>query len=215
MNSNYNSGNVKLEHRGSQGALLAIYTWAKSLDMKSAAAGIGASGGGFAGVMDEADPKLNYGPADFDVGQRFVVSYVYELPFGRGRKLLPNSSRALDAAVGGWELTGIGTFQDGFPFSVVAADEHSLLTAFSQRANITGSATSGFHKSATQWFNKAAFSQPGAGVFGDSGRNILRQPGISNWDMGAVGNNVNSGTYGILQSMRPARVVQLGGKITF
>ena len=50
--SNYNAGNVKIEHRTSDLALLAVYTYAKSLDDKSAPAGIGANGAGFAGHMD-------------------------------------------------------------------------------------------------------------------------------------------------------------------
>jgi hypothetical protein len=86
--------------------------------------------------------------------------------------------------VGGWQLTGIATFQRGFPFSVQANDSFSLLEAYNQRANVVSSPTSGFHKNVNEWFNTAAFTQPLAGEFGNSGRNILREPGINNWDMG-------------------------------
>lgn len=183
--SNYDSGNVKLEHRGSDGAVLVVYTWAKSLDSKSAAAGIGSTNS-YAGPMDSANPKLDYGRSDFNVGQRFVASYVYNLPFGRGKKLASNINRVADAAVGGWQLTGIATFQQGFPFSVEASDLDSLLTTQTQRANFTPGLGSGFHKSPAQWFNTAAYSQPLSGVFGNSGRNTLTEPGINNWDMGVV-----------------------------
>ena len=115
--SSYNAGNVKFEHRTGNGAFLAVYTWAKSLDDKSAAAGLGATNG-FAGHMDEHNPGLDYGPSDFDVPQRFVASYVYNLPIGRGRKYLGGMNKIADAAIGGWEITGITTFQKGFPFSV-------------------------------------------------------------------------------------------------
>ena len=50
------------------------------------------------------------------------------------------------------------------------------------RANLSGSA--GQTKNITHWFNTAAFSQPAFGVYGSSGRNILTQPGINNWDIG-------------------------------
>jgi hypothetical protein len=184
-NSSYQSGNLKLEHRGSDGAVLVVYSWAKSLDDKSAAAGIGTTNS-YAGPMDSADPKRDYGRSDFDVGQRFVVSYAYNLPVGRGKKFGGGMSRAADAAVGGWEFTGIGTFQQGFPFSVMANDVHGLLGSPVQRADISGSPSSGFKKSTAEWFDTSIFSQPLAGVFGSSGRNILREPGISNWDMGLI-----------------------------
>ena len=183
--SNYNAGNVKLERRSSSVALVAVYTWAKSLDDKSAAAGVGATNA-FAGHMDETNPHLDYGRSDFDVNQRFVTSAVYQLPFGRGKKFAGDVGRAADLAIGGWEVTGIATFQAGFPFSVLANDKFGLLTTFTQRANLTPGCnpTGGFQKSIAEWFNTSCFAQPLAGQFGDSGRNILRGPGINNFDIG-------------------------------
>jgi hypothetical protein len=118
--------------------------------------------------------------------QRFVASYAYNLPVGRNQRFAGNTNRVADAAVGGWELTGIGTFQSGFPFSVLATDEDGLLGSPVQRANINGNPHTGFTKSTSEWFNTSVFSQPPAGVFGNSGRNLLNEPGISNWDMGLV-----------------------------
>ena len=252
--SSYNAGNVKLEHRASDGAVLLVYTWAKSMDSKSAAAGIGATNS-YAGPMDSAKPQRDYGRSDFNVGQRFVASYAYILPVGRGKRFGGNISRAADAAVGGWELTGIGTYQKGFPFSVLANDTNSLLGAANQRANIIGNPNSG-SKNANQWFNTAAFAAPQGGLFGTAGRNTLDEPGIANWDMGMVkhvditekakfelrletfntfnhaqfgvdtnngagpgstaeSTNVTDPNFGKITSYRPARVLQLGGKITF
>jgi hypothetical protein len=182
--SNYNAANVKLERRTSSMALVAVYTWAKSMDDKSAAAGVGATNA-FAGHMDEHNPSRDYGRSDFDVPHRFVTSFVYQLPVGKGRRFLSTTNKAVDLIAGGWEVTGITTFQKGFPFSVLAADRFGLLTSFTQRANQVGQAyPSGFQKSINEWFNTAAFTQPLAGQFGSSGRNILRQPGINNWDVG-------------------------------
>src|SRR5207253_6476193 len=84
--SNYNAGNVRLEHRASDLALLAVYTWAKSLDDKSAPAGIGSAGAGFAGHMDDRNPRLDYGPSEFNVNQRVVRSVVYSLPIRRSQR---------------------------------------------------------------------------------------------------------------------------------
>jgi hypothetical protein len=139
---------------------------------------------------------------------------------------------------------------------VLANDTNSLLGTSTQRASIIGNPRSGFSKGAKEWFNTAAFTTPQGGVFGNSGRNILDEPGISNWDMGMVkhvdlterakfelrletfntfnhaqfgvdGNstggpgtaaestNITSSTFGQITSYRPARVLQLGGKIIF
>ena len=119
--SNYNAVNAKFERRTKSMAFLAVYTWAKSLDDKSAAAGLGATNA-FAGHMDDHNPRLDYGPSDFDVPHRFVASYVYQLPVGRGKHFGSSMNKLADAAVGGWELTGVTTFQKGFPFSVLCND---------------------------------------------------------------------------------------------
>ncbi|HTM36948.1 MAG TPA: TonB-dependent receptor [Terriglobales bacterium] len=209
--SKYNAGNLKLEHRTGSVALLAVYTWAKSLDDKSAAAGVGSTNA-FAGHMNEHDARLDYGRSDFDVDHRFVTSAVYQLPIGRGKRFGGGMSKALDAAVGGWQLTTIATFQRGFPFSILCNDANGLLLSFTQRCNVIGNPyPSGFHKDINHWFNNTvglspldpanpqhipasscvnpslagvAFCQPLAGQFGSSGRDILRGPGINNWDLG-------------------------------
>lgn len=181
--SSYNAGNVKLERRSSSLALVAVYTYAKSLDDKSAAAGVGATNA-FAGHMDEHNQRRDYGRSDFDVDHRFVTSFVYQLPIGRGKRYMANTNKAVDLVLGGWQVTGIATFQRGFPFSVLANDQFGALISFTQRANQSCDGNSGFHKSIDQWFNTSCFTQPLVGQFGNSGRNILRQPGVNNWDLG-------------------------------
>ena len=183
--SNYNSLNANLQHRAGNSALTAIYTWAKSLDDKSAAAAVGASTGGWQGFADNHNPDLDYGPSDFNVNQRFVATYVYQLPFGRGQRFLGSVNRAVDAVVGGWQIAGISTFQSGFPFSMTATDAAGLTGTQFQRANYVPGCD--VHANLTKRFqriNTACYTQPAAGTFGNSGRNSLRQPGISNWDIG-------------------------------
>lgn len=189
--SNYNAVNAKLEHRTSSLALTAVYTYAKSLDAKSAAAGVGATGSGFQGYMDNHNPRLDYGPSDFDVDHRFVSSFVYELPVGHGKKFLGTANKAQELAVGGWELTGITTFQTGFPFGIGASDAKGLLGTFGQRANYTPGCD--IHGGLTQKFqrlNMSCFTQPAPGTYGNTSRNFLRQPGLSNFDIG-VNKNFN------------------------
>ncbi len=187
--SHYNAMNVKFEHRARDLAATAIYTWANSKDDKSAAAGVGATGAGYQGFMDNHRPQLDYGPSDFDVDQRFVASYIYDLPFGRGKKLGSNVNRAADLLIGGWETTGIATFQTGFPYSITANDVSGVLNSQFMRANRDPGCN--IHSNLTevmQRINFACFSQPALGVYGNTPRNWLRQPGINNWDMGLAKN---------------------------
>jgi len=141
--SNYNAGNIKVEHRGKGFALLSVYTYGKSMDDKSAAAGVGAAGAGFAGHEDDLNPRLDYGPSDFSVRHRFVNSFIYELPVGKGQRFLGSANRLEDLALGGWQLSVISTFQPGFPFSVTANGPDQAYFSFGMRANQAGNPSVG------------------------------------------------------------------------
>ena len=121
--SNFNAFNTKLEHRGRSALLTFAYTWAKSTDTKSAAAGIGATAfNGWQGFLNNHDPERDHGLSDFDVDHRLVGSFVYNLPFGSGEKIASDASGVKEALVGGWQMNGIYTWQHGFPITVTAAD---------------------------------------------------------------------------------------------
>jgi len=242
--SSYQSGNVKLEHRAGRFLFTTAYTWAKSIDDKSAAAGIGGADTGWQGFIDNHNTRLEHARSDFDVDHRLVSSFVYNLPLGRGGKYLSGVGKAADFVVGGWQVNGIVTFQRGFPYSIYAQDLGGTLDDFNNRAHLVGNPNSGFHKSIAEWFNTAAFAQPDAGVIGTSGRNILRGPGINNWDMSLFKNfefrekmrlqlrlesfnafnhtqwngpdhNIADPQFGQVTSTRDARINQVGVKFLF
>ncbi len=177
--SNYNALDVKLERHSTNLTTVASYSYSKSMDVKSATAAVGGDAGGAFGVQDAHNIPADYARSGFDVGQRFAFSAVATLPVGRGKKFLGNSSRLMDAVVGGWQANAIYQIEKGFPFTVAATDIGSVNEARSERANLVGNPyPSGFHKSIHEWFNTAAFANPAAGDFGDSGRNMLRGPGL-------------------------------------
>ena len=241
--SNYNSLNFKVESNVSNLSLVAAYTYAKSMDDKSAAASIGGDAAGWAGPMDAHRPQLDYSVSSFDIPQRFVASFNYKLPIGRGQRVLNRSNAALDAVVGGWQLNGIVSFQSGFPFTVSAPDLDNYNDAYGQRANLVGKPyPQGFHRSAAEWFNTAAFAQPGLGLYGTSPRNVLRGQGVNNLDASLFktthlgehlalelrleafnalnrsqfafpDSNVADSTFGVVGSAAPGRIIQLGGKL--
>ncbi len=184
--SNYRSMNAKLERHTSSLVATAVYTWSKSTDTKSAAAGIGASGfNGWQGLLDNSRPELDRGLSDFDVDHRLVGSFVYNLPFGNGEKIAGDATGLKNVLVGGWQVNGILTFQRGFPITITADDSGGLNDSFgTNRADLVGDPyPSGFDKTTSAWFNTAAFAQPAPGSFGNIGRNTLRGPGINNMDL--------------------------------
>ena len=182
--STYNALNAKLEHRGVSSILTFAYTWAKSTDSKSAAAGIGASGfNGWQGFLDNHDPERDYGLSDFDVDHRLVGSFVYNLPFGSGEKFAGDATGVKNALVGGWQVNGIYTWQRGFPLTITAADVGGLNDTFgTNRADLVGDPNAG-ERTVNRWFNTAAFAQPAAGALGNLGRNTERGPGVNNLDL--------------------------------
>ena len=186
--SHYDAANVKFEHRARDLAVTSVFTWAKSLDDKSATAGAGASGTGYQGFMDNHRPQLDYGLSDFNVKYRFASSYVYQLPFGRGKQFASQVNKVADLAIGNWQLTGIATFQQGFPFGIGAGDAEGLLGTVAQRGNIVPGCNlhdNTYSGSLARFsrLNIDCFSQPAPGTYGNTGRNFLNQPGINNWDM--------------------------------
>ena len=112
--ANFNSFQLLVEKRFSKGLeLAASYTWSKSLDTVGDGTGdVSAPPYAFnvRGTM--------YGPSSFDERQRLVLSYVYELPFGAGKRFFGGTRGVARWLVGGWELSGIGTFDSGRPFTV-------------------------------------------------------------------------------------------------
>lgn len=182
--SNYDALDVKVQHRGTNLMLLADYTWSKAMDIKSSPSGLTGSLAGWAGVMDYHDTARDYAPSAYDDGQRLALSFVYSLPVGHGKAVLSNASTLVNGVLGGWQVAGIGIFQGGFPFSIGATDLGFINEAFGQRADLVGNPyPAGFHKTPTEWFNTAAFAQPAPGEFGTSGRNIIRMPGVNNWNL--------------------------------
>ena len=145
--SNFNAFNTKLEHRGRSALLTFAYTWAKSTDTKSAAAGIGATGfNGWQGFLNNHDPDRDHGLSDFDVDHRLVGSFVYNLPFGNGEHFAGDATGVKEAVVGGWQVNGIYTWQQGFPLTVTAADLGGLNDSFgTNRADLVGDPNTGGH----------------------------------------------------------------------
>lgn len=185
--SNYNALQLRLEKRFSHGLnFLVNYAWSKSLDT-----GTGNGHGSGVDLYQNAySPGANYGPSDFNAAQTVTGQLVYQVPFGNGRQFALHG--VLDQVLGGWRVSSVFQLHSGVPFtpviqSSVADGIDPGLTPSLQAGStllpvLAGNPAAG-KQSITQWFNPAAFANPGYGSFGNVGRNALIGPGFANMDL--------------------------------
>jgi hypothetical protein len=185
--SNYSSLQVRWEKNFSHGLQFQVaYTYAHALDDASSANLGSLNNGDF---RDQRYPYLEYGNSDFDVRHRFVVSYIYQLPFGNGKRFGGDASGVVNQIIGNWQLSGIVTAQTGNWFTVTDALSSSSTSDggggvgfFEVRPNVVGN-PNGAHCLPGTLFNTCAFVDNTIPfTFGDAGRNIVRGPGLQNWD---------------------------------
>ena len=191
-NSSYNSLQIRFQQSLDFGlSLLSSYTWSKSIDNAS---GFFTSAGDPNFPQDSFNTRAERGRSNFDVRHRLSLSYAYDFPFGRGRRLLANDGW-LTTALTGWQTYAIVTLQSGRPFTVALLPEidnsntgrSNLGFGANDRPNVVGSPRLE-DRSPNQWFNTAAFALPPRGSFGDAGRNILDGPGFQNVNASLVKN---------------------------
>ncbi len=186
--SSYNSLQADFRKRFAHGVdFRAVYTWAKSLDDgDSMNASSAANAEGLA--TDPHFLKLDWGPSTFDVRNAASINALYELPFGRDRRWGSNVRGVEDAVLGGWSVSGIFTYQAGYPFTPELSfnpsnnGDTSNPVRPSLNPNFHGSVLPG---TAKQFFNPNAFEVPTAGTYGNLSRNSLTGPAVTELDVSA------------------------------
>lgn len=111
-----------------------------------------------------------------------MLSWLYDLPFGRGRAYLSGISRPVDAILGGWQINGIYTRRTGSPFTVTQPGDFPNVGDGSPRPDEIGKPNETPNRSIDHWFNTDAFAPAPRFRWGSAGRNIAIGPGINNWD---------------------------------
>jgi hypothetical protein len=148
--------------------LLAAYTFAKSIDYDGT-------------PQDAYDLKSNRGPSGFVPAQRFTMSTVYSLPFGKTHRW-GDWSGILQGVFGGWQISGILTLQSGFALTPsISRVDRSQTGGLADRPNLIGDPTLS-HKIPEKWFNGAAFEMNPIGTFGNAGKGLIIGPGINTLD---------------------------------
>jgi hypothetical protein len=182
----YNALDFSFTHRVSNSlTLMASYTFSKFLDNIGGPTAWANTSGNFSeNIRDVYNLAAEKSVDPNDVTHGFVLSYVYELPVGRGRKYGSGMNPVLNAIAGGWQTSGIVTLKGGFPLRINLPNGGVNGFGVGQDANIVGD----YHvanQSRTQWFNPAAFVQPSQWDLGNAPRYFsdLRAPGYKNIDM--------------------------------
>jgi hypothetical protein len=169
--SNYNALQlIATKHVGRGLHLAANYTYAKNMGINSPSW----MDGTVDNVLQNAyDPSEEYAISPIDVRHAVVISYTYDLPFGKGRKFL-SQGRLADALTGGWKLSAIQRYQSGFPLPIKTANALPIFNRILRPNEVPGVDRS-THLSADQFkpgssriINPAAFSQPTAYTFGNA-----------------------------------------------
>jgi hypothetical protein len=128
----------------------------------------------------------DYANASFDLRQRFVLSTIYELPFGRGRQFGKNWNRVSNALLGGWQLNGILTLQTGQPFTLNTRDASCGCGGITLPDLVPGAnpnAVPPGGRTVNEWFDTASFTAPAPGTYGNLGMESNYAPGLANLDL--------------------------------
>ncbi len=236
--STYNAFTARVDRRFAHGFTIeGSFTASKEID------DVGEHFSGRSGIDDPYNLRLGRSLADYDVPQRLVISYIWQLPFGPGQAHF--HSGLLANIVGNWQINGITTFQKGMPI-VITAPNVSGLPGLTSRADRIGTGALAGGTTANEWFDTSAFVAAQPYTLGTDSRTEpnLRAPGITNFDFSLMRNqlirekvnvqfraeafntfntpqwdppdsSVNSPTFGRILSGGSDRVLQLGLRLSF
>jgi hypothetical protein len=181
----FHSWQTTVRKRFSAGFLMNFsYTFGKAIDNQSGDP-VGTSyGPTTSSAVDGNNLRLDRGRADFDQTHVAIVTWIYELPFGKGKPFMKSANRFVDAVLGGWSVQGYNSLMSGEPFSISSGAKTAQWGANS-RAVIVGSTLPGdalqpgtlgpvFFKNASAF----ALAPPGSTGMG---RNMFQGPGF--WDV--------------------------------
>jgi hypothetical protein len=236
--SEYNGRELAVERRFSNSYGFRVsYTLSKATDD----AGEHLYTGGSPSFLQNARDRSSWeGPADVDTRHRVAANWILDIPIGPGHKLMADG--VAGKILGGFNFSGIITGRTGRPFTVTQSGNNvgQLMSGLPNRIGDGNGA-----QTVDAWFDKTAFQAVTSGTFGNSGRNILRGPGLVNvdtalqrrfrlggqtalelrWEVfnvfntdefGLPDSNISNGTFGTIQRLAgDPRVMQFAFRFIF
>lgn len=125
---------------------------------------------------------------------RFTTNLIYQLPWGKGRKFLSTANRALNAVVGGWDVSAIYSYYSGQFLTPLWNGPDPTGTAFSASAtrplvtirpdHLRDANLPDDQRSVNRWFDAGAFGAPPVGRFGNSAKGVIKGPDVNIWHVG-------------------------------
>ena len=180
--SNYNSLQAEIEKRMADGLSFKFsYVWSHFMDNQDSS-GWG-NRMGSQPYQNAYNTAANYGASNFDVRNAFKGYVVYELPFGKGKTFL-NQGAAMNALVGGWQLSGTTVMSSGNPFTV-NGNQNTYANGGGAFPNYGNGAWKVKGHNYKTWYNPGAFVRPADGTFGNVPRNTVYGPGINVFNLSA------------------------------
>ena len=176
MNSHYNSLQVNFHSQISKDLTLqAVYTFSKAWDPLNQ----GGGAGDLTTVSNPYDRSYDNGPSPLDRRNVAIVNFIYQLPILRGK----DTNAVLKTALGGWEISGIGTIESGMPLNINLGGPQGSngLANGTNRPDVSGSVST--PHTLTSWFNTSAFAAPAVGAWGNFPARSVYGPGRDNWNL--------------------------------
>lgn len=242
--STYHALLARLEKRYKSGlTFINSFTWSKAIsDAQPFGGGNNDTGNR---IQDMFNKKADKGLAPHDYRFRFVSSFVWDLPFGRGRAIGGGLGGVMNQIVGGWQINGIAQFQTGFPITVRrTGDPLAVGTDGAVRPDVICNPNlPRGEQTLTHFFDTGCFVGP-PDRFGNAGRSTVRGPGTHLWDMAvfknfpireratvqfrseffnafnhpnwnAPGRDLGASGFGVVSSAQDPRIIQFGLKVLF
>jgi len=190
FSTNYNALQIKADKKFAHGLqFLAHYTFSHSNAYDTQQSG----------DYYEVDPHYSYGPDQYNRKNVFVVSSVYELPVGRGKTFLGDSSRALDLLVGGWQISNTLNWSSGLPWTATIGECGEIADAGPCRPNYSPNGAGfdvGPHQINGQWYEftpVAPLAYNLTGVAAGTDTCTLARPASGPFSLPACGTIGNAG----------------------
>jgi len=236
--SNYHSFRTNLVKRFSSGVQFdTSYTWGKVLTTQSSLAEEIA--------QNQFNRHADYGRASFDIRHIFQGAFLYELPFGKGKKFGGSWSAPANMLLGGWSAQVLTRIETGTPVNVTLGSDRANIGKSAQRPNVLRNPDVGGNRNVdVPWFDITAFQLPVQYTYGNAAPYIVTTDGRTSWDFAAqkdfrfrerhsiqfrteffnLPNHVNfnnptatftSSSFGKVTSATPARQIQFGLRYAF